>query len=626
MLAREGLGKPGGKMKFKKAARVVLPILLSFAAIGGLFICASILDKALPHARGGLLDLSEWDEKEPFGITGEWEFYWGRALTGAQIEKGGGAYAIVEAPGEWNYYETEFGELPGFGIATYRVRVTGARPDNEYGMRIQNMASAYRLYADDFLIAQNGTFGDTSSAPASEYRPQLGSFIPKEGSFDIILQISNDAYAVGGMWQPVIFGTYERVAAFDGVLSDVGMFSFGGLAFICLFFFIFYAAQRREKDMLILAGIGALVILRLLSTGDMLSAYIFPNMHISGFGWIDYLTLIWIQFLLYYFVYCAYGGLARKWQIIALLAYCSVVSIGVMVLPFEVITGAYVMLNVILLLVTVFVTAQLWRAAWRGQAGASILLGAMVFILLFVLYDLFVGIWPARYYILTATSIDYMGLFVAYCFVVARRYNRSQRMEVALLKNQIRPHFIHNSLTTIISISRSDPDRARDLLSEFSSYLRGYYDYDADELITLGQELELVRAYVALEQARFKERVNVEYDIGSDRLMVPPLSLQPLVENAFVHGLREKDSGGTVAIYASRTARGSALIGVRDDGVGLGAKEPTERKGVGIENINSRLSRLYRTQLSYTRPEGGGCEVSMEIPWKEADKNARMYR
>jgi len=614
------------KMKFKRVASVALPILIAIMSMAGIYSYASASNAVTPRAENGVLNLAEWNQKSAFEIAGEWEFYWNRALTDAQIECGTEAFEIVEAPSEWNYYETELGELPSFGIATYRVRVTSAEPGTEYGFRIQNEASAYRLYADGELIGQNGTFGDKADAPASEYRPQLGAFTAKADSFNLILQISNNAYAGGGMWEPVIFGTYEQAAAFDAALSDVGMFSFGGLAFICLFFFIFYTAQRREKDMLILAGIGVLVMLRLLIAGDMLSTFIFPKMPISGYGWIDYLSLIWIQFLLLYFVYCAYGGLARKWQVVTLFAYCCVASLGVIALPFAVITNAYMVLNFILLIVTAFVAVQLGRAAWRGQTGAPALLGAMAFILLFALYDLFIGLWPAEYYLLTATSIDYMALFVVYCFVVAQRYNHSQQMEVMLLKNQIRPHFIHNSLACIINLSRTDADNARKLLTEFSTYLRGYYDYDTEERIALGQELELVRAYAALEQARFGERVRVEYDIESERLLVPPLSLQPLVENAFVHGLREKPGGGTVTIYAKRTNKGRALIGVRDDGLGLREKAPATRDGVGIENINRRLSRLYQTQLVFAVPEGGGCDVSMEIPWKEADKNARIHR
>ncbi len=606
-------------MKKKRVARVALPILIAIIFMAGISVYASVSQATTPHPQGGVLNLAEWNKNGAFEISGEWEFYWGKALTDAQIESGAERFVLVEAPSEWNWYETEFGELPGFGVATYRVRVTGAQPGTEYGFRIQNEASAYRLYAGGELIGQNGAFGDTASAPVSEYRPQLGAFTATADSFNLILQISNDAYAEGGMWEPVIFGTYEQVAAFDGALSDVGMFSFGGLAFICLFFFIFYTAQRRERDMLILAGIGALVILRLLVAGDMLSTWLFPNMPISGFGWIDYLTLIWIQFLLYYFVYCTYGGLARKWQIIALLAYCGVVSVGVIALPFEVITSAYMVLNIVLLLVTAFVTVQLARAAWRGQTGAPALLGAMAFILLFVLYDLFIGLWPAGYYLLTATSIDYMALFIAYCFVVSRRYNRSQKVELAFLKGQIHPHFIHNSLTGIVSATRIDPSRTRELLLNMSKYLRGFYDYDSGEMITLKEELGLVGAYANIEQMRFDTGVRLEYDIESENLLLPPLILQPLVENALVHGLREMEEGGVVTVYAKRTKKGKARVGVRDNGRGFGAtRSVTPRNGVGIENINRRLTRLFKTQLVYTVPEGGGCEVYMEIPWKEA--------
>jgi hypothetical protein len=122
---------------------------------------------------------------------------------------------------------------------------------------------------------------------------------------------------------------------------------------------------------LILAGIGALMLSRLTLYGDNLITYILPNMPISGFGWIDYLTLLWVQFLLLYFVYCAYGNIVRKWQVAVLLAYSAVVSLCVVALPFEVIASAYNMMNIILLLVIAAVTAQLGRAVWRGQPDAT---------------------------------------------------------------------------------------------------------------------------------------------------------------------------------------------------------------------------------------------------------------
>jgi LytS/YehU family sensor histidine kinase len=155
---------------------------------------------------------------------------------------------------------------------------------------------------------------------------------------------------------------------------------------------------------------------------------------------------------------------------------------------------------------------------------------------------------------------------------------------------------------------------------DFSSYLRGCYDYEGDDLISIEQELDFVRAYVALEQARFGEKLKVEYEIEVGDALVPPLILQPLVENAFVHGLREKQDGGTVLVYALRGKSNIVKIGVKDDGVGLAAakEKSSKRQGIGVANIDRRLARMYKTQLVFETPAEGGCEVYMEIPYRKA--------
>jgi two-component system, LytTR family, sensor kinase len=608
-------------MRQVKAAKVVLPLLASLVIIVVLYLHATLVFFPTPHAEGGTLDLSTWiqEEEGAFEITGQWEFYWDKLLSDADIKAGEEGFSLVEAPDEWNYYDLGGKNLPGEGKATYRIHVIGAEAGKEYAARIQNMASVYRLYIDDKLIAKNGSFGDGSDAPVSAYRPQFSSFVTESNNFDIILQISNDAYAVGGMWEPVIFGNYEQVLAFDKGVSFIGYFSFGSLVVMCIFLLIFFVSQRREKDMLILAGIGSMVIVRLTINGDMAVTYVFPNIPISGFGWIDYLTLLWIQFLLLYFVYCAYTGLIGRWQVTALLIYSVGVSLFVALFPFEIVAGAYKFMNIILVVVIAVVVIHLARAAYEGRAGAPALFGAISLILFLIFYEMLVDDFSLAYFLISNAAFDFSLLFFIQCFIVAGRYSRAQKTEISFLKGQIRPHFIHNALATIISISRKDTERARDLLIDFSSYLRGCYDYENDDLIPLEQELEFIRAYVALEQARFGDSLRAEYRIEAEGVRLPPLILQPLVENAFVHGLREKEDGGTVLIYAARTKSGKVRIGVRDNGVGKGTKvKNTERQGIGIENINRRLSRLYRTKLVFSVPKGGGCDVYLEIPVKEA--------
>lgn len=609
---------------WEKAARTCLPLLFAMLIISGLIFHTRLSDIKTPYVKNGVLNLGRWKGEKVFEIAGEWELYWDNLLTSQEIREGSQVPMLVDAPGKWNYYEINGSSLPGKGKATYHVHVTGAEVGTRYGLRIQSMATAYRLYIDGALVAQNGSFWDTQSAPASAYRPQIAAFTPVSGSFDLILQVVNNAYAVGGMWEPVIFGTYEKIAAFDKLISIIGASAAASLIVTCLFFLIFFTAQRREKDMLILSGIGVLVLLRFLMTGDVAFTAIFPNISIGCLGRIEFLTLPWTQFLLLYFVYYAYGNLVRKWQVVTLFAYSIGLSLFILLFPFDTITSTYVLINFILLFVITVITVQLMRAAWQGREGAYLLLGALWLILLFIFYQLFLPDRSIGYYLLKNLRFEYMVFIFAQVAVVAHRYRRAQELEIAHLKGQIRPHFIHNSLTSIISISRTEPDRARELLVDFSSYLRGFYDYDQDELISFTQELELVYSYVALEQARFEDKFKLEYQIETEDFLLPPIMLQPLVENAFIHGLREKDNGGTVVVYTRLMKSGKVRIGVRDDGVGFSAKSLSGRQGVGIENINRRLSRVYRTSLVYLIPEGGGCEVYLEIPYKEVVKHEGM--
>ncbi len=609
-------------MSWKRLARIGLPVLLALLIFAALILHAWLSDIQTPSVQNGVLDLTGWNGEKVIEIAGEWEFYWDSLLSGREIGEGSHSPMFMDAPGYWNNYKIDGAALSGKGKATYRIRVIGAETGQRYGVRIQDMASVYRLYIDGSLVAQNGSFGDTESAPVSAYRPQLAAFTSEGDSFDVILQLENNAYAVGGMWEPIVFGSYKQVSIFDKLISNVEAAFTASLIITCLFFLIFFAAQRGEKDMLILSGISVVIFLRFLTDGDMTLSAVFPKMTIACIGRIQFLTLPWIQFLLLYFAYYAYGNLVHRWQVVTLFA-CSVsASLFILLFPFDSVTSAYMVINFILLMVIAAIAVQLTRAAWQGREGAPLLLFAVMLTMLLIFYELFLPDRSTGYYLLTNLHMEYMVFVFAQVAVVALRYHRAQKLEIAHLKGQIRPHFIHNTLTSIISISRTEPDRARELLVDFSSYLRGFFDYERDEMISFTQELELVRAYVALEQARFGEKLRVEYRIETEDFLLPSLLLQPLVENAFVHGLREKDNGGTVIVYAQRRKNDRVRVGVRDDGIGFLEKAAPARRGVGIENINRRLSRLYRTSLVYLVPEDGGCEVYLEIPCKKGVEEA----
>src|SRR5699024_9012627 len=128
--------------------------------------------------------------------------------------------------------------------------------------------------------------------------------------------------------------------------------------------------------------------------------------------------------------------------------------------------------------------------------------------------------------------------------------NDQLRMEAALLQAQIQPHFLFNTLNSIAALSEVDPKKMNQLLMEFGNYLRKSFDLDnLSVLVPIEQELDLVRSYLYIEKVRFGSRLEVFWDIPNQLdFKLPPLSIQPIVENAVKHGLLKKNAGGTLTI------------------------------------------------------------------------------
>lgn len=197
----------------------------------------------------------------------------------------------------------------------------------------------------------------------------------------------------------------------------------------------------------------------------------------------------------------------------------------------------------------------------------------------------------------------------------------SIRSELAFLQAQIKPHFLYNAMNTIIYFCYTDGEKAATLLTELSKYLRLSFDIDpAIENTTIERELELVRAYVEIEKARFGDKINVEYDIDEAILKtkIPTLTIQPLVENSIRHGLCQKTSGGNVYVSIKEINK-EIHIQVKDTGIGMSeekveelGKSKRDKKGVGFSNINKRIAKLGGI-LSIESIEGLGTKVRIVV-------------
>ncbi|NOW03730.1 hybrid sensor histidine kinase/response regulator [Clostridium beijerinckii] len=198
------------------------------------------------------------------------------------------------------------------------------------------------------------------------------------------------------------------------------------------------------------------------------------------------------------------------------------------------------------------------------------------------------------------------------------------KMETVFLQSQIRPHFLYNALSVIVSLCYRDGKKAGELLGELSKYLRFAFDIDPyNSFVSLKEEISFVKSYVKLEKARFGERLEFEFDIDEECLQntIPALVIQPLVENSIRHGLVKRISGGIVKISIKKSDYYIKIV-IQDDGIGIdseklkGLLDDSISINSGLKNVNKRLINEYGRGIIIESKVGQGTTSTINIPLK----------
>ena len=194
-----------------------------------------------------------------------------------------------------------------------------------------------------------------------------------------------------------------------------------------------------------------------------------------------------------------------------------------------------------------------------------------------------------------------------------RQQREIARQSAGIMALQMRPHFIHNTLMSIYYLCRQDPAEAQRVTLDFNNYLeKNLSALASDETIPFSEELEHTVAYLNVEQALYDENLFVEYDTPHTGFRVPPLTLQPIVENAVKHGLDPDSEPLFITIQTRETDSGSEII-VSDNGPGF---EPAadDKPHIALANIRQRLKMMCRGKMTIMQREGGGTVVKLTIP------------
>lgn len=235
--------------------------------------------------------------------------------------------------------------------------------------------------------------------------------------------------------------------------------------------------------------------------------------------------------------------------------------------------------------------------------GLQMIIGGMLFS--------FFGV----YFFMTKMRLKYRGK------MIDREKNKRTAMEkenvatnLKVLQAQIEPHFLFNTLSNILSLIDTRPDKGKSMLLDLTKYLRTSLSRTTQEKTTLSQEISLIKAYLDIQKIRMDERLSYKIDVPDDLLqhVFPPMLLQPLVENAVKHGLEPKVEGGEILVKATRE-KYFLKIEVADTGLGF---SDWGNPGLGITNVQKRLDLLFeeKGRLIIEENKPHGVRVTIEVP------------
>ncbi|MDJ0645275.1 MAG: histidine kinase [Flavobacteriaceae bacterium] len=261
-----------------------------------------------------------------------------------------------------------------------------------------------------------------------------------------------------------------------------------------------------------------------------------------------------------------------------------------------------------------------------------------------VLLPIFVFVWKEVYY-LCSDALDFShltgrgqvwdiyipALFYVLQFGILHSYNyyldnqkklklegelrtAALKSELSALKAQLNPHFLYNIFNTISASVPAKNEKTRHLIAELSDLFRYQLKASQVDKVTLREELEFVKKYLDLEKERFKERLRINIDVDSEILdeKVPPMLLQPLVENSVKHGLSSLIEGGEIAIIIKKKD-GKLTFEITDTGVGIKDKSQVFEQGIGLTNTRLRLEKMYQSTLHITDNKPQGLKIRFAI-------------
>lgn len=605
-------------------------LLLLFICIGAVIGVSENYHKlnGMPAPVNGILDFADFkinDENTNVNLAGEWEFYYGTWLA-TDADTNRNPDAIVQIPHRWRGMEVDGETLDAVGYASYRAVFYNLPKNISIRVWKMNYVGAYRVFINGVMVTSYGDMTRDNPWCESEGYPEiLESYtVQNDAPLEVIIEIG--CSREGGLCDAPSVDFNEGPVQYFAFTENIGMVAFGiSLSLVVLTVIVNLAMHKKEREW----SFAAVIIVYFIQTIFSIDLY----WHVCNIlGATSYNVILEVNFVLALLL--AFTAAAHFEKIKSMHIPSYIYCIGG-VITYIAIVSFY----------------TLWGSAWRFIPTM-----VMVLIIALMIYPIVLAMFNSKrkeniiYLLLiflnilssTMSIMDLMGIItfglegiISVCVILntitftvqfwfklrhnfdttvanERIINETTKVRSDALREQIKPHFIFNSLTSIQHLYHQSLDKGDMAMEMFSHHIRTNVNAGAKDLVPFAEELANIDNYCKLNEMRLGYPIPLILDIDCTAFEVPSLSLQPIVENSIKYANIYDKEDGYIMVQSSED-KDYIYVVVSDNGIGFDVNN-IDKNSIGLKNLTERLRLMLDAEVSIESEIGEGTSVEIRIP------------
>ncbi len=627
--------------KFKKHLIAFVAIILTISIGMSLAFFTRFLPELINRVNllSATADMGKYNlsSGESVYLTGEWEFFWDQHIISDNLKKAE-PDIFVNVPASWTTYKINGENLKNGGKASYRAYVKNVNTPEPFVVSVPNVSGECKVFINGECVFSNRTI------PGTNYSTVIESYaIPitsKSGNpIDCEVVIEMTCANSSGLTAVPILSSYEEFHSREmGTLAQ-RYFYIGIVIFIAIAVLLLGILNKNVGSQFWLFVLCFSFAFRMLITNE---GYVVSH---GWFGDLDYEVMTLGVYASIYIIKLsmmmhmnnALGMKIRQSSLILIsILFLVCAFVPYVIYDYVYISTSYMWLQSVTYLVDILMIGKIAEKIVQHKKFSVLYLVVYCITSAGIVIDNFyingyisqnvTNIMPIACVIFISSVVLIHFINTVEAFKEARRAAELEKelsdMNMTLMLSQIQPHFMYNALNTIKYLTKKDPKTAENAIVRFSNYLRANMDsLTQKEPIPFKKEMEHVENYISIERLRFGDRLNVEYNIEFEDFVIPPLTIQPIAENAIKHGINQRVDGGTLKI-SSYEKEDNIFVVIEDNGVGFDVNETKNdgRSHVGMNNIKNRLKEMLKAEVTVNSTINSGTVVTIRIPKEENRK------